>query len=56
MPNEGWKSISLPDEMVDKIKNIIDHNPDLGYRSVSQFIIAAIRENPHYTNKTKKED
>ena len=43
MPQPGWKSISLPEEMVEEIARIIRERPELGYKSVSSFVIAAIR-------------
>jgi len=43
MPRKGWKSISIPVEMVARIQRVIENRPDLGYRSVADFIIDAIR-------------
>lgn len=48
MPVEGWKSVSLPQEMLDKIEEIIKNYPELGYRSKASFISAAIRSHPDY--------
>jgi hypothetical protein len=43
MPREGWVSISIPEEMVDKIKELIERRPDLGYSSISAFATDALR-------------
>lgn len=43
MPREGWISISLPEEMVNRIKRIIEKKPELGYKSVSDFTVSAVR-------------
>ncbi len=50
MPRPGWKSVSLPKDMVDKIQRIIESNPELGYKSVADFIVDAIRRHPDYYN------
>jgi len=51
MPTKGWTTISFPKEMVEKIKKIIKEHPELGYKSVSDFIIDAIRKHPHYMDR-----
>ena len=43
MPAKGWTTISLPKEMVERIKRIIEENPDLGFRSVADFVIISIQ-------------
>ena len=48
MPHTGWRSVSIPEEMVKKIKEIVDQRPALGYRSIAEFIVAAIRRHPDY--------
>jgi len=45
---QKWKTISLPEKMVEKIKEIIKNHPERGYRSVAGFITAAIRDHPDY--------
>lgn len=54
MPAPGWKSISLPEEMLEKIERIIEQYPDLGYRSKADFISAAIRTHPDYQREITK--
>ena len=44
MPVSGWKSVSIPEDMVKEIQRIIKENPHLGYKNVSQFVINAIRK------------
>lgn len=43
MPQPGWRSISLPEEMIEKVAKIIEERPELGYKSISSFIIDAVR-------------
>lgn len=37
--------------MVEKIRKLIDENPDLGYRSLSDFVQDAIRRHPEYVEQ-----
>lgn len=37
------KSVQLPMEMVDGIKDHISKNPKLGYESIAEFVRSAIR-------------
>jgi len=46
-----WKSVSLPEEVIDEIKAILDQNPELGYNSVAEFIMDSIRRNPNYMER-----
>ena len=48
MPPRKWKSVSIPEDILTRIKEIIKNYPELGYRSVSDFIIAAIKAHPDY--------
>lgn len=43
MPRNGWKSISISEEMVEKIEKLINERPDLGFTSVSAFVTDAVR-------------
>ena len=44
MPRRNWKQVSIPKEMYDEIKRLIEEHPELGYRSVSAFVATACRE------------
>ncbi|MBO8182018.1 MAG: hypothetical protein H0Z28_04395 [Archaeoglobus sp.] len=44
MPPKNYKGVTLPAEMVEKIKEVIENYPEMGYSSVSEFIKDAIRE------------
>jgi len=48
MPKEGWVSISLPEEMVNEIRRVVEEKPELGYKSISDFIVHAIRSYVDY--------
>jgi len=50
-----WKSISIPDEAAEKIQKIIDQNPDMGFTSVGQFVMAALRDYRLYNVEVKPE-
>jgi metal-responsive CopG/Arc/MetJ family transcriptional regulator len=40
--SKGWKTIALPDELVDKIDKIVDEKKH-GYRSRNEFVTDAVR-------------
>ena len=50
-----WKSLSIPDEMMEKIQKIIEQNPDLGFKSAGQFLVAALRDYKCYNIPVKEE-
>ena len=43
MPKPGWKSVSLPEEMVGEIDGVIEQRPGLGYKGVGSFVISTVR-------------
>ena len=43
MPKPGWKSVSLPEEMVGEIDGVIEQRPELGYKGVRSFVTSAVR-------------
>jgi len=40
----SYKTIKIPDPLLNEIERIIKDNPQLGYRNRSEFIMEAIRE------------
>ena len=43
MPPKGYRTLTLPIEMVEEIKKLIEEHPELGYSSVAEFVKDAIR-------------
>ena len=43
MPPRSYKGITLPEEMIEEIKKVIEAHPELGYSSVAEFVKEAIR-------------
>ncbi|GAF81241.1 unnamed protein product [marine sediment metagenome] len=43
MPRPGWVAISIPEEMINEIKRLIEQNPHLGYKSTSDYVAEALR-------------
>lgn len=43
MPKEGWKSVSIPEELVEKAKKLIESGVLEGYHTPSEVIIDAFR-------------
>jgi len=39
----GWRGVSLKKELVDSIERILSDYPDLGYKSVGDFVADATR-------------
>lgn len=40
MPEKGWKSVSLPEELYDRVEGLVKEAPQ--YTSIAEFIRAAI--------------
>jgi metal-responsive CopG/Arc/MetJ family transcriptional regulator len=43
MPPKGYRTLTLPIEMVEEIEKVIKENPQLGYTSLAEFVKDAIR-------------
>lgn len=49
MTEKPYKSISLKRELVEAAEVIIENRPDLGFRSIAQYVEDAVRKkNEHY--------
>ena len=51
MSPSDWTSVSVSKDMVEKIRKLIEENPDLGYRSLSDFVQDAVRRHPEYVEQ-----
>ena len=43
MPVVGYSSVNVPSGLYCKVKALVKRRPDLGYRSVTEFVAEAIR-------------
>jgi len=43
VPPKGYRHISIPEDVFLEVKRFIAEHPELGYRSVSEFVKDAIR-------------
>jgi len=43
MPVKGYDSVNLPSGLYDKVKAIVKKRPDMGYRSITEFVADAVR-------------
>jgi len=43
LPEEGYKSVSLPEHLEEMVRDFIENHRELGYRSVAEFVSEAIR-------------
>ncbi len=43
MPRKGQKSITIQEELLDRVKRFINRRKDLGYSNPTEFIKEAIR-------------
>lgn len=48
VPRKGWKNVPVPEEMWLTIAELIKENPELGCRSVAEFVRNAIRSEIRY--------
>ena len=44
MPAKGYDSVNLPSGLYDKVKALVKHRADLGYRSITEFVSEAVRK------------
>lgn len=44
MPVKGYDSVNLPSGLYRKVKAQIKNHPDLGYRSITNFVAEAVRK------------
>lgn len=42
--NDEWKTLKLKTAVIEGVQKYIDEHPELGYRSVADFITDLIRE------------
>ncbi len=43
MTRKGYKAVSLPEELIEFIRKVIEERPELGYDSIADFVKDAIR-------------
>lgn len=55
MPNQRWKYVNIPEAMWSKIQKLIIEHPDLGFKSVADFVASAVRTDIHYQTKRERE-
>lgn len=48
---QGYKQVSIPEELYDSIEKFIGRHPELGYVSIAEFVKTAIREKIEKWNK-----
>ena len=44
LPVKGYDSVNLPSGLYATVKNVIKTRPDLGYRSVTEFVAESVRK------------
>jgi hypothetical protein len=44
LPVKGYDSVNLPSGLYGKVKALVKHRADLGYRSVTEFVAEAVRK------------
>ena len=43
MPQKGYKSVTLPEDLLNRVELFIGRYPESGMRSVTEFVVDAIR-------------
>jgi len=44
LPVKGYDSVNLPSGLYAKVKALVKHRADLGYRSITEFVAEAVRK------------
>ena len=55
MPEQKWKYVNIPKAMWIEIQKLIDEQPQLGYKSVADFVASAVRRHSDYWYEGKPE-
>jgi len=53
MPVKGYDSVNVPSGLYEKIKALIKARPDLGYRSITEFVAEAVRKRAEEIEKLR---
>lgn len=48
MSTQKWKYVNIPEAMWKQIEKLIKENPELGYKSVADFVTSAVRAQIDY--------
>jgi len=48
MSTKKWKYVNIPEAMWDQIEKLIEDCPELGYKSVADFVTSAVRARMDY--------
>jgi len=52
LPVKGYDSVNLPSGLYSKVKVLVKHRVDLGYRSITEFVAEAVRKRTEEIEKT----
>jgi hypothetical protein len=52
LPVKGYDSVNLPSGLYGKVKSLVKHRGDLGYRSITEFVAEAVRKRAEEIEKT----
>ena len=44
MPVKGYDSVNLPSGLYSRVKTLTKYRPELGYRSITEFVAEAVRK------------
>lgn len=44
MPEKGYESVSLPEDLLESVRQLIRDHPELGYTSLAEFVKSAMRK------------
>jgi len=44
LPVKRYESVNLPSGLYSKVKALVKHRADLGYRSITEFVAEAVRK------------
>jgi Arc/MetJ-type ribon-helix-helix transcriptional regulator len=50
----SYKTLSIPEEMYTMIESLIEEHPELGYKTVTEFVKEAIRSKIHEIERIKR--
>ena len=55
LPVKGYDSVNLPHGIYQKVKSLVDSRTDFGYRSITEFVAEAVRQQTEELTKTNRQ-
>ncbi|MCW4015355.1 MAG: hypothetical protein NWF06_03215 [Candidatus Bathyarchaeota archaeon] len=52
MPKKDYNSVNIPCGLYEKVREVVGARADLGYRSITEFVVESVRHRVEELNKS----